>query len=141
MTMTHSLILCVLAACLFLPTSIVAWGFESRNTRRSASLVRLQGRETDLDTDMTVELYRFKLNSLFDSQYGDDFAFVRERAEELASETFSQDSSFDACGEDCEECEIPAEWKNSFGSDVNVMEFLGIKRAQPLRANGSDQYQ
>jgi hypothetical protein len=42
------------------------------------------------------------------------------------------------CGEDCEECLIPDDLKLLPETDenINVMEFLGIRRAEPLRKVG-----
>lgn len=59
----------------------------------------------------------------------------RERADELASEAFA--GLKEPCvGEDCDaECLVPEEWASlSRGIDSDhVMDFLGIKRAEPLR--------
>jgi hypothetical protein len=42
-------------------------------------------------------------------------------------------SSVEACGEDCDECEIPKELKQlSDTKKVDIMAFLGIYVAQPL---------
>lgn len=48
--------------------------------------------------------------------------------------------SFDAfeapCGEDCEECLIPEEYKLVSSEEaIDVMAFLGIRRAEPLQAS------
>uniref|UniRef100_A0A7S2UAN1 Uncharacterized protein n=1 Tax=Attheya septentrionalis TaxID=420275 RepID=A0A7S2UAN1_9STRA len=38
------------------------------------------------------------------------------------------------CGDECEQCEIPDDFKDSTGFEpVDVMAFLGIRRAEPLR--------
>eukprot|EP00429_Kryptoperidinium_foliaceum_P127862 CAMPEP_0176262088 /NCGR_PEP_ID=MMETSP0121_2-20121125/40432_1 /TAXON_ID=160619 /ORGANISM="Kryptoperidinium foliaceum, Strain CCMP 1326" /LENGTH=107 /DNA_ID=CAMNT_0017602047 /DNA_START=147 /DNA_END=470 /DNA_ORIENTATION=+ len=62
---------------------------------------------------------------------------VRDRADELAWETFAGHTKEPACsGEDCEqECLIPEEWTLSAGDmdSTQVMNFLGIRRAQPVR--------
>jgi hypothetical protein len=64
-------------------------------------------------------------------------AFVREKADNLAIDFFSE--TFDVypeepCGDDCEECEIPEAWKTQSGpaEQIDVMQFLGIRRAEPL---------
>lgn len=41
--------------------------------------------------------------------------------------------AFAACGEDCEECAIPEEYKQ-IENPVDVMAYLGIRRAEPIRA-------
>jgi hypothetical protein len=63
---------------------------------------------------------------------------VKDRAEELARETFAgyTPSLEPACsGEDCDtECLIPEEWSLTAGDmdSTEVMSFLGIQRARPL---------
>lgn len=56
-------------------------------------------------------------------------AFLREEADAVALETFAD------CGEECEECDIPADWKLVSAEPVDeadAMNFLGIKRAKPI---------
>jgi hypothetical protein len=44
------------------------------------------------------------------------------------------DDVFAACGEDCEECAIPDEYKRvASDNSMDVMAYLGIRRAQPIR--------
>jgi hypothetical protein len=139
-------IVCMLAVCLSFPRTTHSWGFETlRRSPKCSTLLRLRGREPGVDTDTPIESYRFKLENIFNPSYDlDEFAFVRERAEELASGTFAEDLNigglFDTCsGQDCEECEIPKEWK-TIGSagQLDVLEFLGIQRAKPLIARAAD---
>jgi hypothetical protein len=96
-----------------------------------------------MDTKVFIESYRFKLENFFDLNYGascGDFAFMKQRAEELAIETFAESRDFDLCGKDCEDCDIPEDWKTPFSTTdkIDVMDFLGIKRAEPLIAKNSD---
>jgi hypothetical protein len=66
------------------------------------------------------------------------FTFLQEQADIMALEAFEDnwvDVVDDFCsGEDCDECEIPEDWKTNSGpiATVDVMEFLGISRAKPL---------
>lgn len=61
---------------------------------------------------------------------------VRARADELAAETFAAFPKEPCVGEECDaECLVPEEWTSKTG-DIDasqVMDFLGIRRAQPLR--------
>lgn len=70
----------------------------------------------------------------------DMFSHLQDRADILALESFevslSRPETLDDCGEDCQECLIPEEWKD-FPMTVkptDVMDFLGISRVQPLKA-------
>lgn len=48
-------------------------------------------------------------------------------------------SEYMCIGEDCEECAIPESYKVAAAqSDINVVEYLGIQRAQPLRKQSWD---
>jgi hypothetical protein len=135
----------MLAVCLSFPRTTHSWGFGTlRRSPKCSTLLRLRDREPG-DTDTQIDSYRFKLENIFNpSYYLDEFAFVRERAEELASETFAEDlyigGLFETCsGQDCEECEIPKEWKNiGPAGQVDAMDFLGIQRAKPLIARAAD---
>ena len=63
------------------------------------------------------------------------FDSLQEQAAVLASETFEESLIVDDfCGEDCDECEIPEDWKVLSGPVAanDVMAFLGITRAKPL---------
>jgi hypothetical protein len=82
----------------------------------------------------------FHLENLFDGLVTttDDsflmFDSLRDLAEELAGETFAGDIF--CTGDECDlDCDIPKEWTKTKGEvEVeNVMEFLGIRRAKPLR--------
>lgn len=44
--------------------------------------------------------------------------------------------AFAACGEDCEECAIPEEYK-AIENPMDVMAYLGIRRADPIRVAGN----
>ena len=96
--------------------------------------------EIDPETSFDAMETTFHLETLLDdiasSSENSFFAFdsLRDRAEDLASETFAGDII--CTGEECDmECDIPKEWSEIKGEVElnNVMEFLGIRRAPPLR--------
>eukprot|EP00980_Cylindrotheca_fusiformis_P008901 scaffold1900_cov123-Cylindrotheca_fusiformis.AAC.27 len=135
-----SLILCVLAMCLYFPKTVHSWGFEilKRGTE-GATRLRLGGLEPSVETNSGVESYHFELESMFNPSFDlNEFAFLQERADELAWETFSEglfaEDTPDKCsGPDCDECLIPEEWKAAYSSDpTDVLELLGVKRAKPI---------
>jgi hypothetical protein len=67
------------------------------------------------------------------------FSHLQEQADILAFEAFEDniiEKYWDDCGDDCEECMIPEEWK--IQQTVNVMEILGITRVNPLRDSVSN---
>lgn len=75
----------------------------------------------------------------FSLSYREDFdgtfTFLREQADALALEAFDESLELDdVCGDDCDECEIPEDWKLLSGPIAadQVMDFLGIARAKPL---------
>ena len=47
------------------------------------------------------------------------------------------DDAFAACGEDCEECAIPEEYK-LVENPIDVMAYLGIRRAEAIRVVGNN---
>jgi hypothetical protein len=68
------------------------------------------------------------------------FSHLQEQADILAFEAFEDNmlqNYWDDCGDDCEECMIPEEWKIQ-QQTVNVMEILGISRVKPLRVSVSN---
>jgi hypothetical protein len=120
-------------------SSSSSWAWGPRFEPMKAAFSRgnpLEARDDHHDHEeaVVIEAYRSKLENIYDTSYGhalDSFAFLREKADALASETFAE--SFDADFE----CEIPTDWKTSQGDieEVDVMKFLGIQRAEPLRAS------
>ena len=83
----------------------------------------------DYDEAVVIDAYRSKLENLYNPTgniYAHDaFDFLKDRADEMASETF------DAFDWDIQ-CEIPADWKTNTGVEIDVMDFLGIQRVEPL---------
>jgi hypothetical protein len=65
------------------------------------------------------------------------FSHLQEKADSLAHETFAESSFIAEFGD--EECLIPEEWKSlpTMMESIDVMEFLGIARVQPLRVCSS----
>ena len=57
------------------------------------------------------------------------FPLLQKEADALALDAFDLS---DECGDDCIECEIPQDWGVPHKT-INVMEYLGVTRAKPLR--------
>lgn len=112
--------------------SVHPTGFRTLRSRRPSVVSCRSQINDDVDED-GVEVFRAKLMRTYQPQsaieslrFGDDY------------ETEDWGLSCDplvpgSCGE--EECEIPAAFKVE--SQMNVMDFLGIKRAEPLRKRSS----
>lgn len=86
----------------------------------------------DQDCDETyagVEFWDFLKPVAVSSREGESET-AKQVAESLASSWLDIH-----CGEDCEECLIPDDLKilPEHDEQINVMEFLGIRRAEPLR--------
>lgn len=142
-----------LIMCCLLPTGL-AWGparFKQKHSLLDAT-TRLMSKNNrdDGDESIIIESFRAQLLTSQDSlplNFNNDPAsgmsameFVKGRADELAAEAFATDGGlfgenlFDTCGDECdEECPIPDEWKIVDEEKFDVMNFLGIKRAEPLR--------
>ena len=84
--------------------------------------------------------YRLKSSSLKmerkDDGNADNMNSLRSQLEQTYLYEFQQvedwsEDQMQACGDDCEECEIPDDCKTDVNLDV--MAFLGIRRAEPLR--------
>jgi hypothetical protein len=143
--------LCLLA----LLVQACAWGprFDAiQGGHRLLGNTILQSKRQDHDSDETVliEAYRFKLQSAFISHFNgsdDIHNSLRKQQNYVNSEDNLFDDAlfinldgsewFEQCGTngDCDVCEIPDELKMVPGAvdPVDVMEFLGIRRVQPLR--------
>jgi hypothetical protein len=136
--------LCLVVA-LLLCSSARAFGprFEPVNgrlSRKTPLRARDNNYRDDGEDSLVIEAYRSKLQNRYDPYHGghlDEMAFVREKADNLATDFFAE--TFDVypeepCGDDCEECAIPEDWKTLSGSadQIDVMQFLGIRRAEPL---------
>lgn len=134
----------MIAVCLSLPRTAFSWGFEtSRRSPKSATLTLLQSRSPSVETNSPVESYHFDIGSVLNQSYVlGEFSFLRERAEELSTEAFGDglNDHYDTCsGPYCEECQIPEEWKTHGSEDqIDVMEFLGIRRAKPILSASID---
>ena len=108
-----------------------AWGppLERLETvpTRGKSLKAKDDNDQITEDSLSIDVYRTKLELSFDQQ--PTFDFIQDKADDLVSETFSEnfDTDFD--------CAIPEEWKAQLSdkNQVDVMEFLGIQRAEPLR--------
>ena len=139
-------ILVLLALLLVLSTSrVVAWGPINQAIRFGVSQLKMKAGEN-------LDEYRAQLEKSFVQSYEDDIYIGRYdgtlslRAEVGASLILADEEDDDwtleamtACGDDCEECLIPDELKVllDWEKDIDVMAFLGIQRAEPLRAKRS----
>jgi hypothetical protein len=128
-------------------TTTWAWGprLEPKKGGFYAFVLKAKDDRHEGEESATIEAYRTKLMTFHGSAYGiSPLDFVKDMADELASEAFAEgfgDSVLDGLGcgkdgEDCDECGIPDDWKIVDEERVDVMEFLGIKRAEPLRKIG-----
>ena len=131
-------------------TFVWAWGPRLDTLKRGydrGSILRASGQDYDPDEFILIQQYRSKLQKTFVSSY-EDTGFLGdllrqdgfENTESLIDSLLQppqndQDEELDVCGEDCEDCEIPDDFKVLPGSKqrIDVMEFLGIRRAEPLR--------
>jgi hypothetical protein len=143
--MQNILLLLAVLLC-FSVSACVGWGtrFEiGKNGRRFASRRAMVANENhdhfEQEDPMTIET-SIHIQDYIDLDTSNPHALldlVRERADELARETFAGYTQEPVCsGEDCDmECLIPEEWSLTPGDmdSVQVMNFLGIRRAEPLR--------
>ena len=110
-----------------------------------ASRTVLRAKEDGRDEDtLLIEQYRSRLETTYVT-YSEEsdgiFDFIQQEKDDKSGKAvdpaLSQSLSadwFEPCGDDCEECEIPDDMKILPDSQqVDVMKFLGIHRAEPLR--------
>jgi len=108
---------------------------ESIHARNGNESKRLRTSESDFVPTLFDGLDDFSL--LFDNGVFDGtFPFLQKQANTLALETFVENEllgmdAWDNCGDDCKQCEIPKDWCVPDES-INVMEYLGVKRVEPL---------
>lgn len=105
---------------LLLPSLTASWVCETK--------LRLGAISLKMKSDSELDSHRRKLERVF-VQNPMDFSIFR-----VDDEAPSWDlSTGETCGEDCDECEIPAELKLlPHSKQLDVMAFLGIQRAKPL---------
>jgi hypothetical protein len=125
--------------------SVSAWGPgvdpAMKGFRRASSLLRAHPRDQDPEEADLIEVYRSNLQSSYVSYYEDEhevYDLIKKygKSEDAASVPKSISRNWrENCGEDCEDCEIPNDFKILPGAvnPVDVMDFLGIRRAEPLR--------
>ena len=99
--------------------------------------------------DVGLDEYRMQLEQSYVHSYEDDFNIQQFedipslRKEVKASLNTNANAwtleAMAACGDDCEECLIPDDLKilPDAQKGIDVMAFLGIQRAEPLRAWGT----
>jgi hypothetical protein len=136
--------LCFLQLCLLvLLASVSAWG--SRFDAIKASRTVLRAKENGPDEDaLLIEQYRSRLESTYvtySKKSGGIYDFIQQEKDDKSGKAVDpalplslNADWFEPCVEDCEECEIPDDMKLLPDSQqVDVMKFLGIHRAEPLR--------
>lgn len=107
---------------------------EKPNHSRRGSEVGEEISSKRMEETIHLETFLEHISSGSDESY---FMFdsLRDRSDELAVETFFGDD-INCTGLECDmDCDIPKEWSQIKGEVevYNVMEFLGIRRAEPLR--------
>jgi hypothetical protein len=156
--MKRSLLLGVCAGCI---GHINAFGprLESFYVGSSWSVLKAseqEEEEEDGHTQRVMALERTYVLNYYDgghesgSQQRDDRSFLEESLDVQLHESLlfgleqyrhavaAEESS---CGADCEECLIPDDFKICPDDTIDVMEFLGIKRARPLRVQARDDFE
>jgi hypothetical protein len=130
----------IIASSLICVTEVSAWTQSQYFGNRLMSTV-LRLREED-----QVDIQRSRLEKLFSdvtNDYHDDTLPYVSRMDQMTNlpvhnwvespeDVYSDWSDTSPCfGDECDQCEIPAEYKQEIVHDV--LDFLGITRAEPLR--------
>lgn len=118
---------------------IAAWGpiFESKKGGFRSSTTRKAALGNDGDM---VGSNRLRLERTFLFEVGEEVDELLLPYRKYESTDYTVFTSFElgaTCTDDCDECAIPDEYKNVFPAEeqIDVMAFLGIRRAEPLRVN------
>jgi hypothetical protein len=110
-----------------------------------ASRTVLRAKENGRDEEaLLIQQYRSRLESAYvtdTEESGGVYDFIQlekdDKSRNAVDPALPQNLSadwFEPCGDDCDECEIPADMKIlPHSQQVDVMTFLGIHRAEPLR--------
>jgi hypothetical protein len=122
--------------------SVSAWGsrFYPMKASRTVLRAKVNGRDEDA---LLIEQYRSRLETsyvTYSEERDSIYDFIQQEEDKSGravgpalSQSLSADW-FEPCGDDCEECEIPDDMKILPDSQqMDVMTFLGIHRAEPLR--------
>jgi hypothetical protein len=128
-----------------LPLTAMGWGtvFDTfRVGYGTSTALRLRSSDTDDDFDSQNRLG--SLEKAYGSLDADFHEEILVRGAVYGGEPvlwdaslFGDDSSFDfefPCGEDCDDCLIPEEYKIDARENIDVMAFLGIRRADSIEA-------
>lgn len=135
--------LCSLQLCLLvLLPSVSAWGSRSDSMKASRTVLRAKKNDRDEDA-LLIEQYRSRLETTYvtySEQSGSIYDFIQQEKDDKSGKAVDPTPQslsadwFEPCGDDCDECEIPDDMKILPDSQqVDVMKFLGIHRAEPLR--------
>eukprot|EP00545_Synedropsis_sp_CCMP1620_P014618 CAMPEP_0119012868 /NCGR_PEP_ID=MMETSP1176-20130426/7670_1 /TAXON_ID=265551 /ORGANISM="Synedropsis recta cf, Strain CCMP1620" /LENGTH=148 /DNA_ID=CAMNT_0006965903 /DNA_START=27 /DNA_END=473 /DNA_ORIENTATION=- len=142
MTNNTTPLLSLLLLLLLLVQSTTAWGPLARQAFRFRS-TQLRMASSD-DDSSSIDSYRAQLERTyldedgFDMRHFEDSDFVRKEViDSITSHEKSHDfwtaEAMAACGDDCEECLLPDDFKIIPDDSINVMAFLGIQRAEPIQ--------
>lgn len=122
-----------------IPSMINAWmNPQFKNDRMIRITRQMTGADED---DNEIDSYRLRLENLFETQENIldndwsslDFEPIRNSLETTSSNNGGWlDNNIQCQGDDCEQCEIPDDLKQQALS-VDVLDFLGIQRATPIR--------
>lgn len=128
----------LLAFALVLVPPAMCWVSRTElvSRRRRISNFRLKAAKDEESDESSIEAYRDQLESRFFNSYGDSHDFFSASTSLFNSkdpwEEWSDEATM-ACGEDCEECAIPEEFRVADVNPIDVMAYLQIRRAEPLR--------
>lgn len=123
---------------------LLAWGplYEPLKGNFGRVATQLKARSDDEEVDSypatlerTYTLHYKEEGDLYDGEILRQRVFISEPCgmdESLFSALYGSDSDSSSCGEDCEECPIPEEFRLPTGT-IDVMAFLGIQRAEPIK--------
>jgi hypothetical protein len=127
-------------------SSTTAWGLLHQAFRLGATQLRMAPDDANVNsyraqlerTYSASELYLDE-GGFFDMRHFEDSDFVRKEVIHSINNSNHDDNdgwtaeAMEACGDDCEECLIPEDLKIIPDNSINVMAFLGIRRAEPLK--------
>jgi hypothetical protein len=121
---------------------VVAWGPMHQAFRNGISHLTMKMRDEGMDLirlKLERSFYR-ELDESMESEHTEEWEFNRDS--EGGSYGMSNEWTLEAvsaCGDDCEECLIPEDFKIIPNSqkDLDVLSFLGIRRVEPLNAKRS----
>jgi len=99
-----------------------------RKKRQNTFVVHLSNHEDENTREKeSVEKFRSKLEHIYDSEIDYCAEFMKSHPNGVGWH--------ESCAEENEQCEIPDDYKMLPSNSIDVMAFLGIKRAQPIHVD------